>query len=291
MKMDLLQLRYFIESAKTESFTKTAQKYTVPTSSVSASVKRLEDELGIQLFDRKANRIKLNAKGRMFAETLSLAFDQTNAVISEITALEQPKREITLLVLARRGWITDLVIRYQKQHPEISFRMSHNGAVTDRSTFDIIIDEQSERYIGYTHFVLMTEKLCIKAHKDSPFAGKQLTVSHLQNAPFIMMDKTTTMRKILQKHSMRCNFTPNIVVECEDRHCLLKCVNAGLGLTVGTVSALSDPLELDMVPLDVSDFCETQTICLYHRQSHKEDTGISGFVEFLLENGSEQKQS
>ncbi|MBQ8910380.1 MAG: LysR family transcriptional regulator [Oscillospiraceae bacterium] len=288
--MDLLQLRYFVESAKNESFTKTARKYMVPTSSVSASIKRLEDELGIKLFDRKANKIKLNTKGRMFAETLSLAFDQTNAVISEITTAQQPKQEITLLVLSRRGWITDLVIQYQKQHPEISFRMSHNAGITDRSTFDIIIDKQSEQYIGYTHYVLMAEKLCIKAHKDSPFVGRQLTVSHLQNAPFIMMDKTTTMRQVLEKHSMRCNFTPNVVVECEDRHCLLNCVKAGLGLTVGTVSALTDPLELDIVALDVSDFCEIQTICLYHRQYRKNDPAISCFVEFLLKNASEQKQ-
>ena len=288
--MDLLQLRYFVESAKNESFTKTARKHMVPTSSVSASIKRLEDELGIKLFDRKANKIKLNTKGRMFAETLSLAFDQTNAVISEITTAQQPKQEITLLVLSRRGWITDLVIQYQKQHPEISFRMSHNAGITDRSTFDIIIDEQSEQYIGYTHYVLMAEKLCIKAHKDSPFVGRQLTVSHLQNAPFIMMAKTTTMRQVLEKHSMRCNFTPNVVVECEDRHCLLNCVKAGLGLTVGTVSALTDPLELDIVALDVSDFCEIQTICLYHRQYRKNDPAISCFVEFLLKNASEQKQ-
>lgn len=290
MIMDLLQLRYFVESAKSENFTKTAQKYMVPTSSVSASIKRLEDELGVRLFDRKANKIKLNAKGRMLAESLAQAFDQTGAVISEITAPEQPKREIKLLVLARRGWITDLVIRYQKQHPEISFRMSHNGGAADRSDFDIIIDERSEHYIGYAHFVLMTEKLCIKAHKDSPFAGKRLTLSQLQDAPFIMMDKTTTMRQILEKHSARCNFTPNIVVECEDRHCLLNCVKADLGLTVGTVSALKDPLETDIAALDVSDFCETQTICVYHRQHHKNDTAISGFLDFLLKNASEEDQ-
>lgn len=288
MKMDLLQLRYFLESAKNESFTKTAQNHMVPTSSVSASVKRLEDELGVKLFDRNANKIKLNAKGRMFAETLSLAFDQTNAVISEITASEQPKREITLLVLARRGWITDLVIEYQKQHPEICFRMSHKGALTDRSSFDIIIDEQSDRYMGYAHHVLMAEKLCIKAHKGSPFAEKQLTMSHLQNAPFIMMDKTTSMRQTLEKHAMRCGFSPNIVVECEDRHCLLNCVKAGLGLTVGTEGALTDPLESDIISLDISDFYETQTICLYHRQRHKNDMAISGFVGFLLKRGSKQ---
>lgn len=288
--MDLLQLRYFMESAKSENFTKTAQKYMVPTSSVSASVKRLEDELGIKLFDRNANKIKLNVKGRMLAESLALAFEQTGAVISEITAPEQPKREITLLVLARRGWITDLVIQYQKHHPEISFRTSHNGSSADRSAFDIIIDEPSEQYMGYAHSVLMTEKLCIKAHRDSPFADKRLTLSQLQDAPFIMMDQTTSMRKALEKHSTRCNFTPNIVIECEDRHCLLNCVKAGLGLTVGTVSALKEPLEADIVALDVSDFCETQTICLYHRQRHKNDAAISGFLDFLLQNASEQRQ-
>ena len=57
--MELLQLRYFFDSSKNESFAKTAQKYMVPPSSVSASVKRLESELGCRLFDRQSNRIKL----------------------------------------------------------------------------------------------------------------------------------------------------------------------------------------------------------------------------------------
>ena len=46
--MELLQLRYFYESAKNENFAKTAEKYMVPASSISASVKRLEEELGCQ---------------------------------------------------------------------------------------------------------------------------------------------------------------------------------------------------------------------------------------------------
>ena len=40
MKMDLLQLKYFLESAKNENFTKTAKNNVVPTSSVSAAIKR-----------------------------------------------------------------------------------------------------------------------------------------------------------------------------------------------------------------------------------------------------------
>jgi hypothetical protein len=43
--MELLQLRYFLETAKNQSFTKTAEKFYVPTTSVSASIKRLEEEI------------------------------------------------------------------------------------------------------------------------------------------------------------------------------------------------------------------------------------------------------
>ena len=42
--MEMLQLRYFYESAMAESISKTAQKFMVPASSVSASIKRLEKE-------------------------------------------------------------------------------------------------------------------------------------------------------------------------------------------------------------------------------------------------------
>ena len=48
----------------------------VPASSVSTSVKRLEKELGVLLFDRSANKIKLNAKGQIFSEALSDIFEK-----------------------------------------------------------------------------------------------------------------------------------------------------------------------------------------------------------------------
>ena len=74
--MELLQLRYFFDSAKTENFSRTAEKYMVPPSSVSAAVKRLESELGVQLFDRTDNRILLNGNGKRVQQSLCIVFDE-----------------------------------------------------------------------------------------------------------------------------------------------------------------------------------------------------------------------
>lgn len=51
LAMELLQLKYFCDAAETENFSKTAKKYLVPTSNISQSIKRLERELGVELFD------------------------------------------------------------------------------------------------------------------------------------------------------------------------------------------------------------------------------------------------
>ena len=74
--MELLQLRYFFDSAKTENFSKTAERYKVPPSSVSSAVKRLENELGVQLFDRTDNRILLNENGKRVQQSLCIVFDE-----------------------------------------------------------------------------------------------------------------------------------------------------------------------------------------------------------------------
>jgi len=62
--MELLQLRYFCDAAQTENFSQTAREYQVPTSNISQTIKRLESELGTELFHRRKNHIFLNEQGR-----------------------------------------------------------------------------------------------------------------------------------------------------------------------------------------------------------------------------------
>ena len=101
--MELLQLRYFYESAKQESFAKTAEKYMVPTTSVSASVKRLESELGCKLFDRSANRITLNQHGKRLQQSLCAAFAEIDSAVDALSAPQNDTREIRMLVRAIRS--------------------------------------------------------------------------------------------------------------------------------------------------------------------------------------------
>ncbi len=278
--MDLLQLRYFYESAQNENFSETAKKHFVPPSSVSAAVKRLEDELGVALFDRTSNRIKLNRQGRVLADSLSTVFSALDGAISTITTDRSEPVEISILIRARSKWITDLAIEYKQSHPEVSFRISNVKSLEEFNSFDIIIDQQSDWYGDRERFLLSIEQLCIKASKNSPLAGKTLTVNQLRDESFVTMGKGSAMRRLLEETGQRHGFTPNITIECNDRQCLFRCIEQGMGLDIGSLRSLNDDEQKNIVALNVTDFNEIQSVYVYHRPRPSNPV-MKDFLRFL----------
>ena len=64
--MNLLQLKYFQEVAKYQNITRTAEILHVSQPSLSTAIRHLEEELGIELFDRKGKSTVLNENGQNF---------------------------------------------------------------------------------------------------------------------------------------------------------------------------------------------------------------------------------
>jgi len=277
--MELLQLRYFYESAKTESFTATAKKFAVPTTSVSASVKRLEKEMSCQLFDRNANRIVLNSNGRLLQQTLCSVFRDLDGVAEELAAHKTDPREIKLLVRGIRRDITDLIIQYSCQHTDISFKTVFDYGDSDFKEYDIIIDEENQLYSEYERIELSTMQLRLKCAAGDPLCSRKLSLNQLCNCSFALMDSNSNMNKILTKACNRVGFTPKISVLCNDIECYEKFIASGMGIGIGrqdnTPSATAAIRDLD-----VTDFNEHYTVYAYY--SKKEYYGkMKSFVNFL----------
>lgn len=66
--MELRQLEYFVAVAADLNFSRAAERIHVVQSALSASVGRLEKELGIELFDRSKRQIALTAPGEHFLQ-------------------------------------------------------------------------------------------------------------------------------------------------------------------------------------------------------------------------------
>ena len=275
--MEILQLKYFLESAESGSFSVTAKKYMVPTTSVSASVKRLEKELGYSLFDRSANRIVLNKNGERLKNALRAAFFELETAVADIRSASD-LREIKLLVRAVRSDISDFIIEFNRRHPTITFRAVFDFGDTDYEKYDVVIDEKKAAYQGYSSFCLEDLKIRIKAARGKfPFPSK-MKLSDLADAPFISWGNSSNMQRILVSACESAGFSPKIAVSLNDKACYDKMLRAGVGIGLERETPDEDCPELEY--LNVSDFDERYTVfCYYNPKTYFGN--VKSFVDFL----------
>lgn len=275
--MELLQLQYFFESAKNESFAKTAEAHMVPTSSVSGAVRRLEAELDCKLFDRTANRIMLNDNGKRLYGSLEIVFNELHDAVRDLSPTSEDTRDIKMLVRAMRSDITDSIIEYKSKFPKVKFKISFDFSEKDLEKYDIIIDEKSNVYPKYESFELYSMKLCMTVSKNSHLSKKQLTMSDLASETFISLGEQSNMHRILIKACKKAGFVPNVAVLSNDIKCYEKLIESGLG--IGIERKRKDTVR-KIQYLDILDFNENYTVHAYYKKIA--DYGNVGhFLEFL----------
>lgn len=263
--MEILQLRYFFLSAKNENFSTTAKAFGVPTTAVSSSVRRLEEELGCKLFDRTHNRIMLNPKGHRFQQALCTVFAELDKAVEDISAEYTDKREIKVLVRGMRREVTDLLSKFSATHPDVAFQIAFSGD----DDYDIIIDDDKDAYGDYKKFELYSLRLHLKCSPKDPMCQRQLSMSDLCDRSFVSLGQESNMHRILTKACIRKGFRPKIAAFCNDIECYEKLVAMGMGIGIGRERLL--PVNADArsetANLNVSDFNEHYTVYAYYRES------------------------
>ena len=277
--MEFLQLKYFYESARTQSLSRAASKYMVPASSVSAAIKRLEGELGCTLFDRRPNRILLNENGKRLQRSLSIVFEELESTIATLSDAEtQDGREVRILMRALRADVTDYIIRYKKENTGAKFRLDADFEQTDIEEYDLIVDTQNNAYHGYDCFELDRRRVLLYAAEDSPLVGRALTLRDLADELFVTMSPRATQYKLLMRACADAGFVPRLLAQMNDADCFFKFISSGAA--IGAAGERDQNSERRIRPLDVRDFKQTQTVFVYYKKDRAFGS-VRKFVEFL----------
>ena len=227
--MELLQLRYFCDSAETQNFSKTAKRFLVPTSNISQSVKRLEHELGIELFEHRANKIILVEAGRLFYEKARAALDTLDAATREAMGdSSKTVREIKLLVLCNRRLIMDAIDRFKKDNRNVSFVIRHE--LEADMDYDLLISDKSPYGYSQKH-VLVEDDILLAIGKDNPLASREsLSVSDLRGEHFITMPQGRSLYHLTHSICLDAGFSPTISLLTDDPSYIRQHVELGLGI-------------------------------------------------------------
>lgn len=95
--MDTSSLKYFITVAQLQHMSRAAEQLNITQPSLSASIKRLESELGYRLFDRTKHGIRLNEYGRIFLKGVTESDAIMNRCLAEMETLKKASLSLVRL--------------------------------------------------------------------------------------------------------------------------------------------------------------------------------------------------
>lgn len=122
--MELLQLQYFVEVARLESFTRASQSLHVSQPALSQTVKRLENEVGVKLFEREGKHIKLTAHGRKFFARIGHSLQEIQAACSDLKN-QRLQGNITIGTYMPIQPILPCLDAFSQENPDVTYSLMY----------------------------------------------------------------------------------------------------------------------------------------------------------------------
>lgn len=240
-KMEWQQLEYFCVVAKTEHFHKAAELLNISQPALSRSIKKLEAELGISLFERVGRSVKLNKFGYAFLKRVENGLNEISIGVQEINQLKNPYTgtvSIAFLQTLGISILPEIVRDFSEQYPHVEIQLYQNNILPsiqqllDREV-DLCLITAVTGHPGINWQSLFDEELFLYVPTNHRLAERSsVSLSEIGKENFIAFKKEMGMREVINNFCEEAGFTPVIKFEGEDVPTLAGLVSAGLGITI-----------------------------------------------------------
>lgn len=246
--MDFRQLQYMLKVTEEKSFSKAAKKLYISQPSLSQFILNLEQQLGIQLFDRTTTPLRLTYAGELYASIAKQILDlKENLVmqIDDITNLKKGRITIGISPFRSTYFLPRILPVFQQKFPGIEIVLAEGSMaeLTDLTIngtvdFSIMTLPVNEDILVYEP--IMTEEILLALPPHHPLSQKaavslqslhpRICLAELRDEPFIMLKPGQRMRQMALTLCKNAGFKPKILLESKSTEAAHAMVAAGMGI-------------------------------------------------------------
>ncbi len=256
--MELRQLGYFIKAAEMLHFTHAAEASFVTQSTLSQQIKQLEEELGMQLFDRIGKQIRLTEAGKVFldhAQQVMRDVKKSKQAIAELNDMVSGELKIGV-TYAFSSMLLPALAPFSSKYPGIRIIVQYGTAgeleqQLKLADLDVILafHDQSDN-LGLEMEPLFSSRIMMVVSKKHPLAGlKKISLTELGKLELILPSKGFSSRDLLNQLFNERNIIPLIKIEMNDVHSLLSMIDEGYWATIINEKAILSWGNLVAIPI------------------------------------------
>lgn len=241
--MELRHLRYFVAVAEELHFGRAAEKLHIAQPPLSQQIRKLEEELGIQLFLRTKRRVELTDAGRMFLEEARLTIaqaEQTVRVAGRVSRGLIGRLNVGFASVTLYGVLPKIVRTFRSQSPQVELIFQE---LYSPNQLQALL--RREIHVGLLQPPVDDERLAFKVVAREPLVVVLPEDHHLSHLLEIPLRALTTEPFLLFPRNVRpqiydqiinlchdAEFSPNIVHETSPQQTIIGLVAAGIGVSL-----------------------------------------------------------
>lgn len=285
--MELIQLRYFLIVANLEHITQAAEVLHVSQPSLSRTISRLENELGVKLFDRQGRQIILNEYGKAFQIRVKRIFEEIDNGIDEISTLSSAKKQTIHIAVSSARMISDLIVKFAKEHTDIHINLTlvQTSAMADlleSRQVDLCISALPIEHPEVNYIPLIEQEVFLGVSLKHPLVGrKSILLKEVANEPFISFAKGYELREITEIFCGQAGFSPNIMFEVDEPSCIGDFITDGLGVAFIPAFISDNHVPISIAKLQIKEPKCRQIIRLYWNKNRYLSKSLLDFSEFV----------
>ncbi|TXI07587.1 MAG: LysR family transcriptional regulator [Novosphingobium sp.] len=240
--MDLRQLRYFNALAETLNFHRAAERLHISQPPLTVAIRKLEDELGVTLFERDPRGVRLTTAGLAAiapAREALAAADKVREAVRQGAAGLRGRLSVGFIGSAIGDLLPRIVPPFRKAYPEVEL------ALEELNSVEIVRAIAARRLdIGLVRLPVMDsapvaidvieedELVAVLPASDVLARRKTLDLGALADRAFIIYSPVSVLHATIRLACHRAGFAPRVAQEAVQVQTILSLVEAGLGVAL-----------------------------------------------------------
>lgn len=242
-QIELRHLRYFLAVAEDLHYRKAAEKLYISQPGLSRQIKQMEDELGVQLFERHNRKVKLTKVGDYLKTEISRNLKNLEHIISHAKLINdgiEGNLKFGYVGSAMQQIIPDALLKFRKQNPKALFSLKEldnqrqiDGLLSGDIDIGFVRLDRVPNDIGIKP--VLKERFCLVLPENHMLNKDNFkSVNQLENDSFILFDpnySSSYYEKVMQIFD-HAEFTPIITHNTIHASSIFKLVENNFGVSI-----------------------------------------------------------
>ena len=288
--MELMQIRYFLETARTKHMTNSAKNLHITQPALTQAIRRLEKDLGVPLFTAKGRNIVLTEYGRYLQKKLEPLMEQLDAVPEQLKMMVALEGEtIHMNVLAASSLVMEAIIEYKKGHEDINFQLQQTS---ESELYDIAVTTKLFYQGTEENSFACAEEIYLAVPRNQRYQGRtSVRLEETSEEGFISLLGSREFRYICDRFCQHAGFTPKIIFESDNPSAVKNMIAANMGIGFWPEFTWGSIENENVRLLKIEEPVCQRDIIIHYNRNKTDSRNVTDFYEFLTNFFADRKFS